>query len=280
MDPELEQAASALLRLAFFASTGALFLAVIVGFLVKGPTRWVKILTALMTLSFLGSVGAMSGFGRALAMAGGMLAITAGSMAAGMLFWSQPRRKTLQPTSPQSCPSHAKRKVDRWSSELHGLGFSFHSDQTYQWRFGNSPKNVFVRFFSHPSEPMRAELYALDNPKTAARILASRTAGGKELLSCDQQSDTEHFRSATVETRRLSSKSTTESMVNEHRSAVQGLGGAVPAGDPVAAHLDGYHRWVEDLVETGIVTARDDAIRVKLRSMPGIILRVLGAWFH
>lgn len=280
MEPDLWQLAGALLKVALMGLTGVLFLAVVIGFLLKGPSRPVKILTALLVLSLVATVGALTGWGQALTVTGVMAALVVGSMAVALLFWSQPARRTFRPGAPADCPAHARDRLDRWTAELAALGFVFHSDQLWQWRFGGVARDVFVRLFSHGDQSVRAEIHAMANPKVAARACVSLMGDGRTVMTSDQQSDAEHFSSEAVATVRVASGSTTERLLGEHRAATRRYGTAVPTEDPVAAHLASYHRWVDELVTRGVVVVRGDAIRVRLRSMPGIVLRVLAAWFH
>lgn len=280
MESGLQGFAGALLTLALVGVTGALFLAVTIGMLVKGPVKWVKVATALLLVSGFATAVVLTGIERALVFVGVTAAVTVGSMVVATLAWSQPRRKSFQPAQPSACPGHARDRVERWSAELAELGFSFHSDQTWEWRFAGGPRRAFVRFFNHPGEPMRAELHVLESPKVAARILATRSGDGRTLLTCDQQSDTEFFPSETVRSRRVGSRSSIAEMVAAHRAAAMDMASGVATDDPVTAHLEEYHGWVAEQIERRTVAVRGDKIGMRPTSIPGAVVRVFGAWFH
>ncbi len=110
-------------------------------------------------------------------------------------------------------------------------------------------------------------------------MVASETRDGRTLMTCDQQSDTEFFPSRTVEGQRLASGASTRELVEAHRASA-GPGDAVAGEDPVVAHLDSYHRWVEEQVAGGTVKVRGDRIGMKPGAIPGAIVRVFSAWFQ
>jgi len=266
----------------FVLGNGLLFLAVLIGFMRKGPVRWVKIASLLLLLNFAVGFSVHAGWEAGLK----LVAVTAGSAlaAVGLALhtWRHPVEKQFEPAGPDDCPSHARRALERWSRELEVLGFTIHSEHKTYWRLQGQRRLPFVRFFTHHSEPFWVEVHALADPKVAARMIVSDKSEGRAVLTCDRQADPELFRDLLTRIQRVPSASSCADMIDRHRElALTTEGSLHRRDDPVSGHLSLYRGWVQRLLASGQVRRVESGwVALAPARIPGMILRTYAAWFH
>lgn len=266
----------------FAAGNAALLLTVLIGFMLKGPVRWVKIGMLLLAVDFAIGFSAYAGWQAGLK----LVAITVASnfVLVGFVFhtWRHPVRKQFEPAPPDACPGHARRAMKRWTGELEMLGFTVHAEHKTYWKVQGQPRLTFVRFFTHPGEPFWVEIHALANPKVVARIVASDKGDGRAVLTCDQMADQELFRDSFTKLQRLPRGSSCADMIDRHRRlAMTSEGRLDRVDDPVGGHVSLYGGWVQRLLASGQVrTVEPGWIALKPAAIPGMVLKTCAAWFH
>ncbi|MGH9460587.1 MAG: hypothetical protein ACRD1X_05190 [Vicinamibacteria bacterium] len=247
----------------------------------KGPTRALKIGVVVLLLGFVGWMGVKNGWTAAFTVLSVTLGVTLLSMGAAVRLHRMPLKKELRPVDEQSCPRHALAKLRDWTRGLEGLGFRVDDDRLAHWSFGETKRKVFVRFLRHHSNESWAEIHVLDEPKIAARLMASRKDGGLHLMTCDQQANEEFFRDARTRVNRVSSRTSCADLHRSHEEFVLRTPGAlVRTEDPVSLHIDAHNQWITRLLDSGQLVVRGDAAVIPLRLTVPTMFRVLAAWFH
>ena len=266
----------------FGAANAVLFFAVVIGFSLKGPVRWVKMATLLLLVDFAIGLGAHAGWESGLRFVGITGGVTFAGMAVALRTWRHPIQKQFQPVASDVCPGHARRSLTRWTQELEALGFVIHAEHKTYWKLQGQPRLTFVRFFTHHNEPLWVEIHALENPKIVARMIISDKGDGRGVFTCDQQADQEFFRDSFSRIQRLPRSSTCAEMIEQHRRlAMTSEGSLHRVDDPVEGHLSLYGDWVQRLLASAQVRAVEPGwIGVRHAAIPGIILRTWAAWFH
>jgi hypothetical protein len=247
----------------------------------KGPTRALKIGVVVLLLGFVGWMGVKSGWTTALTVLSVTVGTTLLSMSAAVQLHRMPLKKELRPVDEQSCPRYAVGKVRDWTRGLEGLGFRVYADRLGHWSFAGTKRKVFVRFMQHHSNESWAEIHALDEPKTTARLIAARKDGGLHLMTCDQQANEELFHDPQTLVNRVGSRATCADLHRRHEEFVLKTPGAlVRTEDPVSVHIDAYDRWITRLLDSGQLAVRGDAAAIPIRSTLPTMFRILAAWFH
>lgn len=270
-----------LLALGLYGVSAVLLIVVAVGLRLKGPTRWVKICTVALTVTFFAATAASGGFRSVLVLLGLVSVSTAVAMTLAILTWSTPRMRILETFDPSEWPTHAIPTVDRWSRECTALGLRWRGDRAHRWRSFGSDRRTFIRFFDHPSEPLRVEITATDNPKGQGRSVISRDREGAWIETCDQGSDMILLPSPRIRVERAGRSAETSEIVEVHRRRLAAH--PVPAqaaADPIQDSMDQHDVWIEDLRARGVVTVKNDDVRLPLRSVPTLATGTLAMWFH
>jgi len=270
------------LLMVFGAANAVLFFAVVIGFSLKGPVRWVKMATLLLLVDFGVGLGAHVGWEAGLRFVGITAAATFGSVAVALHSWRHPVQKRFEPATPDACPKHARPSLERWTRELGTLGFATHAEHKTFWKIQGQPRLTFVRFFRHHSEPLWVEIHALENPKIVARMITSDKGEGRAVFTCDQQADQEFFRDPSSRLQRLPRNSSCAEMIEQHRRlALTSEGTSNRVEDPVEGHVSLYDGWVERLLASNQVRRVEPGwIGIKRSAIPGMVLRTWAAWFH
>lgn len=245
-----------------------------------GPTRSIKIGVALFALAVVSVLAVYSGRPAVLGLLAVIGLVNFLVMGAAVLLHSMPLEKTLAPVDLSSCPPHGRRKVEEWTRGFGGLGFSRHGDFETEWRFAGRTRKSFIRFLIHDSRTTWVEIHVLDEPKMAARLVASRGEGGIYIATVDRQANEEFFRDSLTRILRTPSAATCFDMVRRHEARVGEAGARQRIEDPPAVHVENYEEWIRRLVESRQLVARDSAARIPLRLVPPTVLRVMAAWFH
>lgn len=255
---------------------------VFVLFIAKGPTRVVKLAVLALVVVFLVGTGLRSGWETGLTVLGVLFGIQIVSMGSAALLHRMPLKKNLRLMEyGTACPGHGVKKLQDWTRGFEALGFDAIGDYETTWSFASSKRRVLIRFLLHRSREMWAEVHILDQPKMAARMVASRKEGGLYLATCDQQANEEFFRDEQTHIRRAPSRSTCADMVQSHQRLVLEIPAApLRIEDPVFEHVEIYDGWIRRLLDSGQLTVRGDAAAVPLHLVLPVAFRVMGAWFH
>jgi len=269
-------------RVAAMAVGAALFVVVALGFVLKGPLRWVKIATALLVADFLLVYGLHSGWPAGLRTAGILVGSILVSVSWAFLQWRHPLHKVFSPATRADCPRHALGALERWTRELERLGFAISTEQRTVWQMSGQDRITFVRFLTHHSEPLWVELHALDNPKVAARMVVSDKGDGRAVMTADQQADQELFEDPATTIQRVARATSCADLVDAHRKLAMTTEGRLErVDDPVRAHVEIYAGWVQRLLATRQVRQIDASwIGLQRSSIPGLVVKTWAAWFH
>ncbi len=266
-----------LLALAAFV----LFLVVAVGVVVAGPARWVKVSTVALVLCFFGSFALLTGPSSLVALGVSVVASVV-LMAVAALAHRLPRRLVLGDASPADCPAHARHVVAGWTEELAAAGFASHGDRWQRWKTFGGEQRTFVRYLRHPEQPCWVELHALDRPVVVGRVVASRDRQGASLRTSDLQSDLELLGDPLTELHRHPRSTASRRLVELHLGHARAASRSfLVEADPAAASAELYDSWVARLLGQGELVAKGESwVGVPPRKVPGMVLKVLLAWFH
>ena len=260
----------------------ALFIVSTVGFLVKGPARWVRISVAMLLADFLVLHSLVSGWQAGLQTVGILVGTIFATVSFAFLSWRHPINKVFSPATAEDCPKHARNALERWTRELRSLDFEIQTELRTVWQIQGSDRVTFVRFMTHHSEPLWVEIHALDNPKVVARMVVSDKGDGRAVMTCDRQADQELFDDSLTAIQRLSSTASCTDLVDAHRKLAMTTEGRLSrVEDPAQAHVEIYAAWVQRLLAMGQVRQVDACwIGLKPSSIPGLVLKTWAAWFH
>ncbi|MFI4944546.1 MAG: hypothetical protein ACHP85_14860 [Burkholderiales bacterium] len=246
----------------------------------KGPTRGLKIALVVFVFAWTVPWVATAGWGPVLPIL--VIPPTMGilTMLISTRLVRYKVRRTLVAVGEDSCPSNARAKVRELTAALEAVGFRFHEDRQSSWRMMSKDRLTFIRFFSHSSSHVWAEIQATDEPKAVGRMLCS-FKGATTILTGDLQSNQELLRDPDTLAQRVPRATSSADMLIAHESfAMKAAGTLRTIEDPVAADVDGYDRWVAALVASKQVTPNGEWFSISPRAAIPITLRVMGAWFH
>lgn len=248
---------------------------------VWGPTRPVKIGVALLVVGVAGGLTAYTGQADALGLVAVVLGVSVVAMSAAVLMHRLPIEKSLAPVDVSSCPRYGRKKLDEWTRGFESLGFSHRGDYESPWRFAGQTRRAFIRFLSHHSRTTWVEIHVLDEPKIAARLMASRTREGVYLPTVDRQANEEFFRDPQTHVVRVRSAATCAEMLRRHEDrAVEPNGSPIVVEDPPSLHLEIYNGWIGRLLRSRQLAASGSSARIPIGHVLGAVFRVMAAWFH
>ncbi len=267
---------------AFYAVGILLFVATSMGFLLKGPVRWVKVCTALLLAQFVAHRCFTSGWQSGIQLVGITGAAIFASVSMAFLTWRHPVSKVFSPATLADCPEHARSMLERWTHELEDLGFQIHADHRTVWQIKGGDRVTFIRFLVHHGEPLWVEIHALDNPKVVARMAMTDKGDGRAVMTCDRQADQELFDDPLTKIQRVASAADCTELVDAHRKlAMSSEGRYERIEDPAQTHTILYDGWIQRLLETRQVhRVGESQIALKPSSIPGLVLKTHAAWFH
>lgn len=261
---------------------GVLLVTSAIGFKLKGPVRWVRIVVALLLTDFLAMRCAYAGLASGLQTGAILVGTVFATVSFAFMSWRHPISKVLSPATRSDCPKHAAGAIRRWTEELEELGFEMSEERRTVWEIQGQERVTYIRFLTHHSEPLWVELHAIGDPKIAARMVVSDKGDGRAVLTCDRQPDQEFFDDALTVQQRLPEGSACVDLVDAHRKlAMTSEGRLSRVDDPARAHVEIYASWVQRLIATGQVRSVDGA-RIALipRTIPRLVLKSWAAWFQ
>jgi hypothetical protein len=252
-----------------------------IAFFVWGPTRALKIAVAVLAVATAAGIALHSGRVEALGLLVLIAGVNAGAMAVAVLLHALPIRRNLELVDVSACPRHGRKKLVDWTRDFVELGFSHEGDYQSEWRFAGRTRKSFIRFVVDRSRTTWVELHVLDEPKMAARLVASRAGGEVYLATVDRQANEEFFQDSRTRVVRVASSSKCSEMLRRHEDRVSEASGPRRTIEDVRkANVEIYDGWIERLLQSRQLVARGSSAKIPLRLVPSTVLRVMTAWFH
>lgn len=259
---------------------GIVFVITLIGFLFKGPKRWIKISVLILIILFAIYLLINMGIQGFFIITTILLSTVAINMI-GMLTWKDFIKEELEPAGLDDCPKHGLRLMEKWSNGLVAMGFSHSCCSLKYWEVLGTERETWIRFLYNPQEYMWAEIHICANPKMAARLIASELENDKSIITVDQVANQEFFEDNNIFVQRIASKSNIEEMVKKHLRLVADKKGAPKeVSNPVEMHIHCHDSWVERLLNSRQVIKRDDTIAIPFRKLFAKIPQIYSNWLQ